>query len=89
MKHLLSHDALLGLGVCLIIAGIILRGLVREGNRAMALRMQHALMLRKSGEQERAEQVETETSHLEKWLPRYAAGCITIGLILVVASSFR
>jgi hypothetical protein len=89
LQILTSRDTLLAAGVCLIFFGIVMRGLVRSNSRAMALRKQHELHLRKRGEESRAGNVAKETEHLEKYLPRYAAGCISIGLILIVAALLR
>lgn len=80
----MNRDALLAVGVSLVVAGIILRGVARSNRRDQALRKQHHLDDRTaSDETDRADR------HLEKYLPRYAAGCITIGLTLVIASFFH
>lgn len=86
---LTTRDSLLALGVSAIVVGVILRGFVRSNSRAMALRRQHELHLRKLGEPTRAEAVGRETRHLERWLPRYAAGFIVGGAALVLAAFFR
>jgi hypothetical protein len=89
LQVLTSRDTLLAVGVCLIFFGVVMRGLVRSNRRSMALRKQHELHLRKRGEESRAENVAEETEHLEKYLPRYAAGCIITGLLLIVAALLR
>ncbi|HEY8996177.1 MAG TPA: hypothetical protein VIM71_16040 [Lacunisphaera sp.] len=89
LQVLMRRDILYAAGVCLIFIGVVLRGFVRGHRRSIALRKQHALLLRKSGDIERATKTEEETSRLEKYLPRYAAGCIVAGLLIVVAAFFR
>lgn len=88
LKQLTSRDTLIAFGGCVLMLGIVLRGIARSIRRELALRKQHVLQLRKSGELERAVAVELETNHWEKYLPRYAAGFIITGLIVILAAYF-
>ncbi len=80
----MSRDALIAIGVCLVVAGAVMRGLVRANLREQARRKQHRLH---TGEAEPA--LDPFDRHLEKFLPRYAAAAITVGAALVVAGFLR
>ncbi len=77
----MSRDALIAIGVCLIIAGVVMRGMVRSNQREQARRKQHRLH---TGETE--PELDAFDRHLEKYLPRYAAVFITAGALAMVAS---
>jgi len=80
----MSRDSLLAVGVCLVVIGVILRGIARSNRRDQALRKQHRLDNPSAPDESNRTDL-----HLEKNLPRYAAGCIIVGLSLVVAAFFR
>ena len=80
----MNRDTLLAAGGCLVMIGLALRGFARSNRRDQALRKQHRLDNPSSPDES-----DRTDRHLEKNLPRYAAGCISVGLILVVAAFFR
>jgi hypothetical protein len=81
-----DHQSLLAAGVTLVVIGSILRGLARSSRRNQALRKQRDLA---ANDSDREHQPDPFDRHLEKYLPRYAAGCIITGLLLVVAAFLR
>lgn len=80
----MTRDTLLAVGVCLVMVGIVLRGVARSNRRSQALRKQHLL-----DDPSTPDESDRTDRHLEKNLPRYAAGCIVVGLTLVVTAFFR
>jgi hypothetical protein len=81
---LLRRDTLQALGVCLVIIGLVLRGFARSSRRDQAYRKQHRL----DNPANDPGQDRTDL-HLEKHLPRYAAGCLIAGFALVVIAMLR
>ena len=67
MNHsLLNHDALLGLGMSLVMVGLILRSFARNFRRDLARRKEHLRDERKSGDAGLNAQLEQPPSWLEK-----------------------
>jgi hypothetical protein len=67
MNHpLLNRDSLLGLGVCLAMVGLVLRGFARNFRRDLARRKEHLRDERKSGDAGLSSQLEKPPSWLEK-----------------------
>jgi hypothetical protein len=87
--QLTSRESLLGIGSTLIVIGIVFRSFARSNRRALALRKQDALRLRKLDEAGRAGCSELETTHWERHLPRYATGFIVAGLAVLAVSFLR
>ncbi len=74
-----TREILLAAGATLVMLGIITRGLASSQRRVAAMRKQHDLDVRQTGESVKPE------PHLEKHLGRYANGAIVTGLLLVAA----
>jgi len=83
LQRLPSRDTLLAVGVTLFVLGIILRGLAREHQRALAQRKLHELDTRKEGAQL------TPPSHFERHLVNYASAMAALGVVLTVVGFFR
>ena len=81
-----SHDVLFAVGFTLLTAGIFLRGFARSTRRSLALRREHERHVRKSGEPQLSETV--RTTHFERNVGRYAAGCLLLGAGVIVAAFF-
>jgi hypothetical protein len=78
----MSRDLLLGAGACLVVIGVVMRGIARSNRRDQARRKQHDLA---AAEAELAPPPDAVDRHLEKWLPRYGGASIAVGLVLVGA----
>jgi hypothetical protein len=89
MNHaLFNHDLLLGLGVCLVMLGLVLRGFARNFRRDSARRKEHRRDERKSGHDNLSSQLEQPPAWLEQnlgWLANLVLGAGV--LIAVVAFS--
>ncbi|HEX2862034.1 MAG TPA: hypothetical protein VHN79_10360 [Lacunisphaera sp.] len=84
LELLTRRDTLLALGVCLVVVGVVLRGLARSARREQALRKQHQLE-----NLALAEAPDRTERHLEQHLHRYAAGTIIAGVLMCVVAFFR
>jgi hypothetical protein len=86
LHQLTSRSALLALGVSLCFVGIVLRGFVRDGQRARARRKQEWLHHRKPGDID-------PTDHTLGWfdrnLPLIANTTALTGAAITLASFFR
>lgn len=80
---------LLPAGVCLIIAGIVMRGIARSALRDQTFRKQHDLLDGPPGDPAASGQPDAFDRHLEKYLPRYATTAIALGVILTITGFFR
>ena len=90
MNHpLLSHDALLGLGVCLAMVGLVLRGFARAFRRDLARRKEHLRDERKSGEAELNTQLEQPPSWLEKNFGLLANLVLLAGVLTAIMALAR
>lgn len=78
----MSRDLLLGVGACLVVVGVVMRGLARGSRREQARRKQHDLA---AAETELAPAPDAIDRHLEKWLPRYGTACVILGVMLMGA----
>lgn len=75
--QLLSRDVLLGLGVCLVMLGLVMRGFARNFRRDSARRKEHRRDERKSGDDDLSSQLEQPPEWLEKnlgWLANLVLG---------------
>lgn len=86
IHDLTSRSTLLAVGVSLCFVAIMLRGFVQSNRRALALRKQHSLHVRKPGD---AESAAVPMTHWEKHLPRYTQGVLITGLVITLISFFR
>ena len=84
--QLFSHETLLAVGVSLCFAGIILRGFAKSSRRAIALRRQHWLHIRKLGE---ADPTDRQTGWFEKHLPVIANCVVVAGVVITLISLVR
>lgn len=84
LELLTRRDTLLALGACLVVIGVVMRGIARSGRRDQALRRQQAL-----DDPLTAGGLDPADRHLEKYLPHYATGCILAGVILVLTAFLR
>ena len=89
LESLASRAVLLPTGVCLIIAGVVMRGLARSARRDLVFRQQRNLLDDPPDDPGAPSQPDAIDRHLEKYLPRYATVATTIGVILAVAGIFR
>ena len=86
LHQLTSRDVLLPLGVSLVVVGIFLRGFAVSSRRAIALRRQHWLHIRKPGE---ADPTGQQTGWFEKHLPVIANTVVVVGVVITLLSFFR
>ncbi len=90
MNHpFLNRDALLGLGVCLAMVGLVLRGFARNFRRDLARRKEHLRDERKSGESSLTGQLEQPPGWLDKNLGLLANLILVAGVALSAFSFFR
>ncbi|WP_438479638.1 hypothetical protein [Oleiharenicola lentus] len=87
VRPLLSRDALLAVGFCLIFAGIILRSFARSAQRTLDYRKQHSL--HRASLAEANAETARRASAVEKHLPKIANGVVLLGLAIIVAAFFR
>lgn len=78
----MSRDLLVGVGACLVVIGVVMRGLARSSRRDQARRKQHDLA---AADADLAPAPDAFDRHLEKWLPRYGAACVAAGTLLIGA----
>lgn len=81
----MNRDLLVGVGACLVVTGLVMRGLARSNRRDQALRKQHDLA---AADDDATPKPDAIDRHLEKWLPRYGAGCLVAGFVLIGAGLF-
>ncbi len=90
MNHtLISRDALLGLGVCLVMLGLVMRGFARNFRRDSARRKEHQRDERKSGDDNLSSQLEQPPEWLEKNLGWLANLVLVAGVLIAVAAFSR
>lgn len=87
--QLLSRDALLGLGVCLVMLGLVLRGFARNSRRDSARRKEHLRDERKSGDDNLSSQLEQPPEWLEKNLGWLANLILVAGVLIAVLAFSR
>jgi len=88
LERLSSRAVLLPAGICLMIVGVVMRGIARSAQRDRAFRKQGDLLDDASADPLRP-QPDAIDRHLEKYLPRYATATIWLGVLLAVVSFFR
>ena len=88
LESLFSRSVLLPTGICLVIVGVIMRGLARGAQRDRAFRKQGDLLDDASADPLRPPP-DAIDRHLEKHLPRYATATVWLGVLLAVVAFFR
>ncbi len=88
-QSLLRRDVLLPVGVCLIVAGFVMRGIARGARRDQANRRQRDLLDGPSDDPSAPGQPDAIDRHLEKFMPRYATMTIWLGAIMAIVAFFR
>jgi hypothetical protein len=90
MNHpLLSRDILLGLGFCLAMVGLVLRGFARNFRRDLARRKEHQRDERKTGEASLNTQLDQPPGWLEKNFGLLANLVLAAGVLAVLATFMR
>ena len=90
MNHtLISRDVLLGLGVCLVMIGVVLRGFARSYRRDSARRKEHQRDERKAGDDNLSSQLEQPPGWLEKNLGWLANLVLAAGVVIAAVGFAR
>jgi len=90
LNHLLpNREALLGLGVCLAMVGLVLRGFARNFRRDLARRKEHRRDERKSDDAGLSAQLEQPPSWLEKNFGLLANLVLLTGVLVAIAGLAR
>jgi hypothetical protein len=90
MRQLLSNrEALLGLGVCLAMVGLVLRGFARNFRRDLARRKEHRRDERKSDDANLSAQLELPPSWLEKNFGPLANLVLLTGVLTAIVALAR
>ena len=90
MSQLLQNrDALLGLGVCLAMVGLVLRGFARNFRRDLARRKEHLRDERKSGDTNLSAQLEQPPGWLEKNFGLLANLVLVAGVLIAITALAR
>jgi hypothetical protein len=84
-----NREALLGLGVCLAMIGLVLRGFARNFRRDLARRKEHLRDERKSVDAGLNFQLEQPPSWLEKNFGLLANLVLVIGVLTAVTALWR
>jgi hypothetical protein len=85
----MNRDAWLGLGVCLAMVGLVLRGFARAFRRDLARRKEHLRDARKSDEAGLNVQLEQPPGWLEKNFGLLANLVLAIGVFIALAALSR
>ena len=80
----MSRDPLLAVGICLIMAGLVLRGLARSARRDLARRKEHLL-----DDPTRRGPTQPQSTWLERNIGMIANLVLTTGVILTLAAYWR
>jgi len=90
MSQLFSNrEALLGLGVCLAMVGLVLRGFARNFRRDLARRKEHRRDERKSDDANLSAQLEQPPSWLEKNFGLLANVVLLAGVLTAIIALAR
>ena len=90
MNHpFLNRDALLGLGVCLVMLGLVMRGFARNFRRDSARRKEHRRDERKSGDDDLSSRLEQPPEWREKNLGWLANLVLAAGVVIAVVGFVR
>ncbi len=88
-QFFLNRDALLGLGVCLVMLGVVMRGFARSYRRDSARRKEHRRDERKTGDDNLSSELEQPPEWLEKnlgWLANLVLGA---GVVIAAVGFIR
>lgn len=83
LRRLPSREILAATGFCLIMFGLILRGLVRTHRRTLAMRRQHEIDVRRSGD------TPAKPTHFDRYFPIYANVVWLLGVFAVGMAILR
>ena len=89
LRRFTTHESLLAIGVSLVMGALVLRGFARNARRDRALRKQHQLDDRRSGEAEFNRQIDRAPGWFEQNLGWIANTALVAGLLITVAAFFR
>jgi len=89
IKDLFAWDTLLAAGVCLILLGLVVRGLARQSTRDANRRKQHSSAERQSDAPAPIGGLEDAPDWAERHYPQIANTLIYLGLILAIAGFIR
>ena len=90
MNHpLLNRDALLGLGVCLAMVGLVLRGFARNFRRDLARRKEHLRDECRSGDTRLDAQLEQPPGWLERNFGLLANLVLVAGVLTAITALAR
>jgi uncharacterized membrane protein len=89
LQDLLAWDTLLATGVCLVLLGLVVRGLARQSTRDAARRRQHQSAERTGDIPVPIAELGDKPDWVERHYPQIANTMIYLGLILALAGFIR
>jgi hypothetical protein len=89
LQDLLAWDTLLAAGVCLILLGLVVRGLARQSIRDANRRKQHSASERRADAPAPIGDLDDAPDWVERHYPQIANTMILLGLILAIAGFIR
>lgn len=89
LGELLAWDTLLAAGVCLILLGLVVRGLARQSARDASRRRQHGSAERRADAPAPIGELETRPDWAERHYPQIANALLYTGLLLALAGFIR
>lgn len=89
LKDLLAWDTLLAAGVCLVLLGLVVRGLARQANRDLNRRKQHQSAERRADAPVPLGELDDAPDWAERHYPQIANTLLYLGLLLAVAGFIR
>jgi hypothetical protein len=89
LQDLLAWDTLLATGVCLVLLGLVVRGLARQSHRDAMRRLQHRSAEREIDAPEPMGEFDEKPDWVERHYPHIANTLLYLGLILAVVGFIR
>ena len=89
LSELLAWDTLLAAGVCLVLLGLVVRGLARQSVRDASRRRQHGSAERRADAPAPIGELEAQPDWVERHYPQIASTLLYLGLILALAGFIR
>ncbi len=89
LSDLLAWDTLLATGVCLILLGLVVRGLARQSSRDASRRKQHGAAERRVDAPAPIGELDDRPDWAERHYPLIAHTLLSLGLILALAGFIR
>jgi hypothetical protein len=89
LKDLLAWDTLLAAGVCLVLLGLVVRGLARQANRDLNRRKQHRSAERRGNAPAPLGELDDAPDWAERHYPQIANTLLYLGLLLALAGFIR